>query len=203
MGSSYSAIELRPQNAYYDTKSQSRKASTFSCLLVFHEDTKGRCRAPENGACRREATNLPRPRKTESGTRDKRATDEVVVQSGVSRRPICPIRPICPTATPVGTSQTCRGCRENEGAWPCHPCRGVGQRPTPSNSEFPFQSISVRQHAPNLHKSAFSILAVLPAAAGRPPLCPSVLSVTSVFSVIGGSPILAVFVYLRGPSWSS
>ena len=23
------------------------------------------------------------------------------------------------------------GCRENEGAWPCHPCRGVGQRPTP------------------------------------------------------------------------
>ena len=31
-----------------------------------------------------------------------------------------------------GTSQTCRGCRENEGAWPCHPCRGVGQRPTPS-----------------------------------------------------------------------
>ena len=25
----------------------------------------------------------------------------------------CPIDPICPTALPVGTSQTCRGCREN------------------------------------------------------------------------------------------
>ncbi len=24
-----------------------------------------------------------------------------------------------------GTSQTCRGCKENEGAWPCHPCQGV------------------------------------------------------------------------------
>ena len=29
--------------------------------------------------------------------------------SGVSRRPICPIRPICPTASSFGTSQTCRG----------------------------------------------------------------------------------------------
>ena len=35
-----------------------------------------------------------------------------------------------------GTSQTCRGCGENEGAWPCHPCRGVGQRPTPAKIPF-------------------------------------------------------------------
>ena len=39
---------------------------------------------------------------------------QTVLLSGVSRRPICPIGPICPTASCYGTSQTCRGCR---GSW--------------------------------------------------------------------------------------
>ena len=57
-----------------------------------------------------------------------------------SRRPICPIRPIGPTALSFGTSQTCRGCRENEWAWPCHPCRSVGQRPTNRANPQPLHS---------------------------------------------------------------
>ena len=43
-----------------------------------------------------------------------RGDGKAVVQSGVSRRPIGPIRPIGPTALCYGTSQTCRGCR---GEW--------------------------------------------------------------------------------------
>ena len=43
-----------------------------------------------------------------------RGDGKAVVQSGDSRRPIGPIRPIGPTALCYGTSQTCRGCR---GKW--------------------------------------------------------------------------------------
>ena len=36
---------------------------------------------------------------------------QTVLQSGGGRRPRGPMRPIGPTASPLGTSQTCRGCR--------------------------------------------------------------------------------------------
>ena len=42
-----------------------------------------------------------------------RGVKQTVLQSGGSRRPRGPMRPIGPTASPLGTSQTCRGCREN------------------------------------------------------------------------------------------
>ena len=64
---------------------------------------------------------LPPPRRTENG--------EQSAPAGRRAKP--------PSIHSIfGTSQTCRGCGENEGAWPCHPCRGVGQRPaTPLISE--------------------------------------------------------------------
>ena len=71
--------------------------------------------ATENGACRREAPNLPRPRNALMGD-----DDEAIVQSGESRRPSRPIGPICPTASCYGTSQTClrvQGVFPPAGAW--------------------------------------------------------------------------------------
>ena len=55
----------------------------------------------------------------------------------------------------------------------------------------------------NLRCSSKLPWSVLRALVRRPPLCPSVFSVSSVFVGICGFPILAVFVFLRGSSWTS
>ena len=84
---------------------------------------------------------------------------------------------------PVGTSIGRAG-----GAGRTSPCRGVGQRPTPSNpNSFSFYSIGVRQHAKNLPKSARSAF---------PSLC--VLRVLCDFQSFW-----QFFVSLRGPLCSS
>ena len=77
-----------------------------------------------------------------------------------------------------------RSVLRSPGAKAPFPCRGVGQRPTPSNpNSFSFYSIGVRQHAKNLPKSARSAF---------PSLC--VLRVLCDFQSFWQS-----FVHLRGP----
>ena len=114
--------------------------------------------APENGAYWREAPNLPRY--------GKRSARRVKFSGGTSRFPRGPSRPntLC-----YGTSQTCRGCRENFSL----PGRGAAPHIPPINqliSQFPLCPLwflvsfvvkiswqsCVRQHAQNLPKSAES-----------------------------------------------
>ena len=97
------------------------------------------------------------------------ANGKVVHPKRRSRRPIGPIRPICPTASPMWHVADVPG------------VRGVGQRPTPFQSPIhpvPFVSFV----APRV-LCGKSTLAVLPAVAG---------SKSALICVIGGFLILAV-----------
>ena len=98
--------------------------------------------ATENGACRREAPNLPRPRNALMGD-----DDEAIVQSGESRRPSRPIGPICPTASCYGTSQTCL---RVQGVFPHSLLQGAKRRAAVAVSgeaaERPMEPEAVRAH---------------------------------------------------------
>ena len=175
-----------------------------------------RKRAPENRAGRREAPNLPRPRRTENRTPDKRATSEIVVQreSQTSKHPSfqtstlpCTRKHVCnvPRGSPVGRigpiGHIGRGSPFPK-AWRAKPAM-LPQAPGPDVR-------LARTHGPPLASLSLRVLSH-----GR--FGPLGLhgNFQSIWQSAGGSrPLigsnrrnrrspLSVFVHLRGPSCSS